>query len=563
MDRQVSKADRVARLASVWDEDVTLSLLRAVPFRISNLDLIHFEPRTQAMDVLSCPRGDIPHSYADWNARLSPEDARARENAMRRLTWDGAEYKLCYAWQTPQGEQIWIEESGRRRSGIKDKPSEIEGVIRNVTQQKRDDARATFLARHDELTEIANQDELTRALEHLATLTQRQGGEGSFLRLRLTNLKDINDVYGYETGDRVLKDFARRVSQIMRTPDVVGRIESADFGLVLYDTSEEDVTAIADRLALLLENAPIQTAQGPLFAELAIGSTQMRIHANSASEALAQSQIALNRAGSDKLCVYEAAMAVKDISQSRETTAQDILDALNQRRIQLAFQPILEAKTSQLHHYECLLRLRREDGELVSAGRFIMAAERLGLVHLLDRRALELASEAFLRDPDIYLALNVSAGTVKDERTASEYIMALKALGPRAEQITLELTETFALDDPAKASAFSNDARALGCSFAIDDFGSGYTTFQNLMAIEADTIKIDGTLIQGIATDHNKQTFIRIMVDLAQTFGVNTVAEMVDDRADADILRRLGVDYLQGFMFGVPSAAPSWQKRAS
>jgi len=83
------------------------------------------------------------------------------------------------------------------------------------------------------------------------------------------------------------------------------------------------------------------------------------------------------------------------------------------------------------------------------------------------------------------------------------------------------------------------------------------------MAIEADTIKIDGTLIQGIATDHNKQTFIRIMVDLAQTFGVNTVAEMVDDRADADILRRLGVDYLQGFMFGVPSAAPSWQKRAS
>jgi len=256
-------------------------------------------------------------------------------------------------------------------------------------------------------------------------------------------------------------------------------------------------------------------------------------------------------------------MAVKDISASRETTAQDILDALNQRRIQLAFQPILEAETSQLHHYECLLRLRREDGELVSAGRFIMAAERLGLVHLLDRRALELASETLLKEPDIHLALNVSAGTVKDKGTASEYITALKALGPRAEQITLELTETFALDDPAKASAFSNDARALGCSFAIDDFGSGYTTFQNLMAIEADTIKIDGTLIQGIATDHNKQTFIRIMVDLAQTFGVNTVAEMVDDRADADILRRLGVDYLQGFMFGVPSAAPSWQKRAS
>jgi len=227
MDRQVSKADRVARLAGAWDEDVTLSLLRAVPFRISNLDLIHFEPRSQAMDVLSCPRGEVPYSYSDWNARLSAQDARARQTAMRRLTWDGAEYKLTYAWQTPQGEQIWIEETGRRRSGIKDKPSEIEGVIRNVTQQKRADARATFLARHDELTEISNQDVLTRALEHLAALTQRQGGNGAFLRLRLTNLKDINDVYGYETGDRVLKDFARRLSQIVRAPDVVGRIELA------------------------------------------------------------------------------------------------------------------------------------------------------------------------------------------------------------------------------------------------------------------------------------------------------------------------------------------------
>jgi EAL domain-containing protein (putative c-di-GMP-specific phosphodiesterase class I) len=125
------------------------------------------------------------------------------------------------------------------------------------------------------------------------------------------------------------------------------------------------------------------------------------------------------------------------------------------------------------------------------------------------------------------------------------------------------MTETLAVDDPAQASRFSAAVRALGCRFAVDDFGSGYTTFRNLMAIEADMIKIDGTLIEGIASDQNKQTFIRMMVDLAQTFGVKTVAEMVDDRADAEILRRLGVDYLQGFMFGVPSAAPSWQKRAS
>jgi len=276
-----------------------------------------------------------------------------------------------------------------------------------------------------------------------------------------------------------------------------------------------------------------------------------------------QSRIALNKAKPSALCMYDDSMGSNRIRKSREITSEDIIAALNQRRIQLAYQPIIHTKTARLHHYECLLRLRREDGEVVSAGQFIMAAERLGLVHLLDRRALELASETLAAEPGIHLALNVSAGTIKDPETASDYVNALRALGPNAEQVTLELTETVALDDPAMASEFSNNVRTLGCHFAIDDFGSGYTTFRNLMAIEADTIKIDGSLIEGIASDQNKQTFVRMMVDLAQTFSVETVAEMVDNRADADILRRLGVDYLQGFMFGVPSAAPSWQKRAS
>jgi len=360
-----------------------------------------------------------------------------------------------------------------------------------------------------------------------------------------------------------LREFANRLAHIIRAPDILGRIGGSDFALVLYGSNQADVKSISDRLFFLLENAPVKTPHGGLYGEISIGSTQIGSQANSAQEALVQTRIALKNAPVSGLSIYDETMGSEGMNASKETTAQDILDALNQRRIQLAYQPIIHTKTARLHHYECLLRLRREDGELVSAGRFIMAAERLGLVHLLDRRALELASETLIQEPGIHLALNVSAGTIKVPETAADYVNALKALGPNAEQVTLELTETVALDDPAMASEFSNNVRALGCHFAIDDFGSGYTTFRNLMAIEADTIKIDGSLIEGIASDQNKQTFVRMMVDLAQTFSVETVAEMVDDRADADILRRLGVDYLQGYMFGVPSAVPSWQKQAS
>ncbi len=563
MDKNLAKGERLARISGVWDGDVALSLMRAAPFRITDLTRLDFTPAIQASDVLCSLENQIPKTNRAWTARLSPEDARTRQKSLRRLTWDGAEYKVVYQWRTHQGDQIWIEEQGRRKSGAGDQPSQIEGVMRNVTNQKRAEDRAAYLANHDDLTGIANLGTVRCALDHLIALSLRQRGEGALLRLRLANLKDINDVYGFETGDKVLSEFAKRLSRIVRTPDILGRIGGGDFALILYGASQTDVKAITDRLFFLLENSPVKTPHGGLYGEVSIGSTQIPTHANTADEALSQSLTALKHAKPSKLCMYDDAMASDAARVSRDTTSQDILDALNQRRIQLAYQPIIETKSSRLHHYECLLRLRREDGEVISAGRFIMAAERLGLVHLLDRRALELASETLKQEPGIHLALNVSAGTVKDSKSASEYIAAIKALGPYAEQITIELTETVALDDPAMASAFSNSVRSLGCSFAIDDFGSGYTTFRNLMAIEADAIKIDGSLIEGVASDLNKQTFVRMMVDLAQTFSVKTVAEMVDDRADADILRRLGVDYLQGFMFGVPSAAPSWQKRAS
>ena len=563
MDRHVRKGDRLSCIAGTRDETAALSLLRAAPFRLSDLAVLQFTPAAQAADVLNSDHSGVPKTDADWVARLSPMDARERRKAMSRLTWDGAEYKLIYQWRTSQGDTIWIEEQGRRKSGTGDHPAQIDGVMRNVTARKRAEDKAVFLANHDELTGVLNQAALTRSLDHLAALSERQRSEGALLRLRISNLKDINDVYGYDTGDKVLAEIANRLSYILRAPDVLGRIGGADFGLVLYGTPPEEVKAITDRLFILLENSPIKTPQGRLHGKISIGSTQLRTQAKSAQEALSQSLIAVKHAKPFELYAYEDSLAAAAAQVSRAISSQDILDALNQRRLQLAYQPIIETKTSRLHHYECLLRLRREDGEVISAGRFIMAAERLGLVHLLDRRALALASETLIADPSIHLALNVSAGTVKDPVFAAGYIQALKALGPRAKQITLELTETLALDDPAKASEFSDHARSLGCRFAIDDFGSGYTTFRNLMAIEADTIKIDGTLIQGVASDISKQTFVRMMVDLAQTFGVETVAEMVDDRADADILRRLGIDYFQGFMFGVPSAAPSWQKQAS
>ena len=231
----------------------------------------------------------------------------------------------------------------------------------------------------------------------------------------------------------------------------------------------------------------------------------------------------------------------------------DLLDALNGGRVRLAFQPIVAARTHRIKHYECLMRMLSESGEVLSAAQVIGSAERLGLVGLLDRRALEMAARTMIARTDLWLALNVSAQTVADRAQADDYLDALKMLGPAARRLTIELTETIAVDDPTMAARFATHARALGCRFAVDDFGSGYTSFRNLMAIEADAIKIDGDFIDGLLGSPRAQTFVRMMVDLAQTFGVETVAERVESRDVADTLAELGVDGLQGYYFGRPA----------
>ena len=240
-----------------------------------------------------------------------------------------------------------------------------------------------------------------------------------------------------------------------------------------------------------------------------------------------------------------------------------LLRALNDRRVRLAFQPVVGAGDHAVHHFECLLRVHTEHNDVLPAVQVIASAEELGLVHLLDRRALETAARTLIGRPRLRLALNLSAQTVADGDAADDYLRALRMLGPATSRLTLELTETVAVSDPARVAEFSERSRRLGCRFSIDDFGSGHTSFRNLLAVEADQLKIDGQYVDDITTSRRSQSFVRMMVDLAETFGLETVAERVETPEVADLLEDLGVDLLQGYLFGRPSEATTVLKKAS
>jgi EAL domain-containing protein (putative c-di-GMP-specific phosphodiesterase class I) len=244
---------------------------------------------------------------------------------------------------------------------------------------------------------------------------------------------------------------------------------------------------------------------------------------------------------------------VRETARQRNISiADEVISALDDDRMALALQAIVSSRTHEPALFECLLRMAKADGTIVSAGEFIAVAEQLGLSRLIDRRALELAVGLLRERESIHLSLNVSALTAGDH----DWIVALHRLtgGARGltERLTIEITETAAIHDLDHSIAFVDNLKELGCRVAIDDFGAGYTSFKNLKLLAVDMVKIDGAFVRNLAADASDRAFIKTMVDLAKTLGMETVAEWVSDAATAEILAGLGIDYLQGYHFGKP-----------
>lgn len=531
--------------------------------------------------LLKCRQADIPMNRQEWAGIIHPDDRRDYQQAVNSLKWAYARYEIRYRVKSSHQNWIHVEEVAERlpdigsdfeNTGLENEVSENEvsdtdqaqsayqmrAVIRNVSTEVEAEKDQAWLLRHDSVTGLANTETFTETSNILIGLARRIKGKGTIYRLRLNNLDNIHHVYGHAAEAQILKSVTERMKEIIRVPDCLGKEGRADFLLAVVGISglDSDPGILASRLKVALSNRPYVTPFGRIKADFTISYSTFPQGLAESDQILEQTMLAMDAQQHDSIIGYNETMAAPVKPAESSITEADIRQALSEQRITLAYQPIVTAATGELHHYECLLRLRREDGSIESAWRLILAAEKLGLVQHLDQRALDIATQALDENPNLKLALNVSAETIKSDETAKDYLKSLEFLGDRTSQIILELTETATLNDPAKAGAFSSAARHLGCEFAIDDFGSGHTSFQNLLAIEAETIKIDGSLIKGISKSPHMQNFVRMMVDLAQTFSVKTVAEMVETRADAVLLRRLGVDYLQGYLFGMPNETP-------
>jgi EAL domain-containing protein (putative c-di-GMP-specific phosphodiesterase class I) len=240
---------------------------------------------------------------------------------------------------------------------------------------------------------------------------------------------------------------------------------------------------------------------------------------------------------------------------ANDAGARMLISALADKRMCLFRQPIVNAQNASIVRWECLSRLVHEDGRIAQPYEFIPSAERAGLVSILDLETLELALGALGRESQTKLAVNVSAATIADAASRRAYGERLAASGELAQRLTIEITETIAIQDLDIAARFGYSAKATGARLALDDFGEGHTSFQSLRALPLDEVKIDGLYVENIDTRAESRAFVIAIDRLARDLGMETVAERVETAAEASILRDIGVDGLQGYFYGKPRSS--------
>ncbi|WOI52729.1 bifunctional diguanylate cyclase/phosphodiesterase [Parvularcula sp. LCG005] len=493
----------------------------------------------------------------DLLALLDEEFITQRQSALDAAQEANTSYSLEYRLGPDAGNR-WVEERGMWMAYGDTK--RLVGVIRLIDDQKQREARLSYLACYDELTGQLNRARCKELIGETLDAVRQGTRQGALLLVGIDNVGGINSDFGFDIADQVIVEVADRIAASLGQKGVFGRVAGTKFSIILNEGTAEAIVTQARTVMNAMREQVVMTRAGGIGVSVCVGATLLDSQASS-SIAMAETEAAFDQARRKGPSSFEMfSETTETVSRRRQNTEMSdvILTALNERRVYLAYQPIVPDVHAPCTKYECLIRMRGEDGQEIPAPAFIPTAERLGLVHLLDRRVLELATQALLIEPTIALNVNLSWETVKDPVWAEGYLSHLRANRRVCDRLTIELTETQAVDAIDASIEFVSAIKDFGCDFAIDDFGAGYTSFRNLKALDIDILKIDGSFVSGISSSRENQIIVRTLLDLARNFGMKTVAEWVDNESDATLLKALGVDYLQGFYLGKPEQRPEW-----
>ena len=512
---------------------------------------------------------DIPPEALTSGAELAKLIEPARSIRHEALTHapppradEGVPYRIEYGVRaTTTAPVIWIEETGCWFASSDGRPWRAQGVVRINNERHARDEQLVKLSRHDPLTGELNRTHLIAALAEAIEENTRFRSACVFMLIGIDHLARVNDAFGFDVADAVIADVALRIRARLRAGDVLGRFSGNKFGLILKNCTVDDTNIAAERFLAGIRDDVVPTKSGPVSVTASIGAVSVPRYARNADEAINRAQETLDaakrrRAGSFALWRPNVERDAQRRVNIRVT--DEIVTALNDRRIVAAFEPVVEARSREPAFYECLVRMEQGDGQVLLAPDIVPVAERLGLIRLVDHRILELVVAELVASPAVQLSLNISPETTMDPDWSTTIESLMRAHPGVAERLIVEITETVAIQDIDDIRGFVTRLKNFGSRIAIDDFGAGYTSFRNLRKLGVDIVKIDGAFVQNIARSADDRAFVQTLIDLARRLGIKTVAEWVQDEEAAVMLREWGCDYIQGRLIGLASAQRPW-----
>ncbi|RDV05688.1 EAL domain-containing protein [Undibacter mobilis] len=510
-------------------------------------------------DVAALETGSGFARCVDAAAGISRLDAVTK--SPQRDAGDGVAYEAQYAFKRADGTTTWIEDTGRWFAGADGKPARACGVVRSIDERHKRELELEHLAKFDPLTGELNRASIIEILSKTLDDTIRFRGSCGFLLAAIDHLGNLNDAYGFEVTENVIAEVGKRIRARVRGKDFFGRISGNKFAVVLTSCTPDELSVAAERLLAGVREEPISTSAGSVAVTITIGGVNAPRHASTLDEVLSRSQDALTAARDKRrgsFAAYRPSVERDALRKESLRATDEIIAALNGRRISLAFEPVVDARSRDVAFYECLIRAHREDGTALNAGDIIPAAERLGLVRMLDHRVLELVVAELIAAPQLSTSVNVSPASAIDPAWWNGLGAMLRANPGVGERLIVEITETTDIQDVDDARGFVTRVKDFGCRIAIDDFGAGHTSFRNLRGLGVDIVKIDGAFVQNITRSDDDRAFVQTMIDLAHRLRIKAVAEWVQDDAAAAMLRDWGCDYMQGALIGLASAEKPW-----
>jgi diguanylate cyclase (GGDEF)-like protein len=524
-----------------------------------------------AADVLQISDTAAIATGRGYGLFLDPDNLQNRFDVIGRATGidqgSGVPYQIQYCVRPKRDDaaKLWVEDTGRWFAGPDGSPQRAHGIVRVINERHAQEERLAYLSRFDGLTGEMNRWHLTEVLGTALEEAIRYRSSCGFLIVTIDGLARINETYGFDVADEVIAAIAKRLRAKMRGGDCIGRFSGNKFGVVLKKCTPEDITNAADRLLAGAREEAVPTKAGPVAVTVTIGGVTAPRYARTVYEILARAQEALDAAKSKRRGSFHAYRPNAEREAMRREvlrSSDEVVAALNERRILIAYEPVVSADTRKHAFYECLMRIRRTDGVLVTAQEVIPIVERLGLVRLLDHRVLELVAAELVAAPDLQASLNVSPASTVDPDWWAGLSAQLRANPSIAGRLIVEIAEAAAIEDIEDTRGFVGRVRDLGCRIALDDFGADYSSFRNLRKLGVDMVKIDGAIVQNLGRSEDDRAFVQALIDLAQRLALTTVAEWVQDEESARMLSAWGCDYLQGELIGRADLDRPWRRRS-